>query len=59
MPLAGLPPKNARCYGDSDLLEPSPFHLNWLYELQQMNRRDARRTGRAEAAVDGLLATYW
>ena len=37
----------------------SPAELNWLYELQQMNHRTAKRTSPAEAAVDELLATYW
>jgi hypothetical protein len=43
----------------SDDLEPSAAELNWLYELQQMNHRTAKRTSPAEAAVDKLLATYW
>ena len=44
---------------DSDVLQPSLAELNWLYELQQMNTRTAKRTSPAEAAVDELLATYW
>ena len=43
---------------DSDLRTVAA-ELNWLYELQQMNRRSTKRTSPAEAAVDKLLATYW
>jgi hypothetical protein len=44
---------------EPDLLDLSTAELNWLYELQQMNHRDAKRTSPAEAVVDELLATYW
>ena len=37
----------------------SPAELNWLYELQQMNNRNTKRSIATAAAVDKLLATYW
>ena len=37
---------------------PSATELNWLYGLQQMNKRTPKRTSSAEAAVDEMLATY-